>query len=81
MCLLVLLPYRMFLANLKEYICIYFGELRKTTKNLSQENRFSDQFLKPGPRDYDVLARLARSQVLVFKAWRSNILYSRWLCN
>jgi hypothetical protein len=72
----------MFLAYLKEYLCIYFEGLRKNTKNLSQENTYSDLDLKQGPRDYDVLARPARRpcQVLMFKAWRSNMLYSRWLC-
>jgi hypothetical protein len=81
--LLVSLPYRMSLACLKKNLCIYFGGLRKTTKNPIQENRFSYLDLKQGPRDCDVLTRPARRpcQVLMFKVWREEVCSTlRWLC-
>jgi hypothetical protein len=40
-------------ANLRHYSGIFLKELRKTTKNLSQDSRSSGRDLNPGPPKYE----------------------------
>jgi hypothetical protein len=39
--------------NLKHYLSLYLEGVRKTTKNLSQDNRSPGQDLNPGPSEYE----------------------------
>jgi hypothetical protein len=65
------------LPNLRHYPSIRLEGLRKITKDMSQDGRSQDRYLKPGPPEYEVgmLTSRPRPSVLLFLCIRAYLLF------